>query len=60
MGTAPSRYRDGGEFGAAQQLNVSARLAWLTAVREACERQGIGWALWGYDELDGFRVAPAR
>ena len=29
-----------GEFGAAQQLNVSARLAWLTAVREACERQG--------------------
>jgi endoglucanase len=47
-----------GEFGAAQQLNVSARLAWLTAVREACERQGIGWALWGYDDSMGFALRP--
>ena len=47
-----------GEFGAAQRLNVSARLAWLTAVREACERQGIGWALWGYDDSMGFALRP--
>ena len=48
-----------GEFGASQQLNAAARLAWLTAVREACEREGIGWALWGYDDVDGLRDAPA-
>lgn len=47
-----------GEFGASRQLNASARLAWLTAVREACERQGIGWALWGYDDSMGFALHP--
>ena len=31
-----------GEFGASNALNPAARLAWLTAVREACERAGIG------------------
>jgi endoglucanase len=47
-----------GEFGATRQLNVPARLAWLTAVREACERQAIGWALWGYDDSMGFALRP--
>jgi hypothetical protein len=47
-----------GEFGAAQRLNASTRLAWLAAVREACERQGIGWALWGYDDSMGFALHP--
>jgi endoglucanase len=47
-----------GEFGAAQRLNAPARLAWLTAVREACERQAIGWALWGYDDSMGFALRP--
>jgi endoglucanase len=47
-----------GEFGAAQRLNLSARLAWLTAVREACERQSLGWALWGYDDSMGFALHP--
>ena len=47
-----------GEFGAAQRLNVPARLAWLTAVREACEQQAIGWALWGYDDSMGFALRP--
>jgi endoglucanase len=47
-----------GEFGAAQRLNASARLAWLTAVREACERQALGWALWGYDDSMGFGLHP--
>jgi hypothetical protein len=47
-----------GEFGAAHRLNAAARLAWLAAVREACERQGIGWALWGYDDSMGFALHP--
>ena len=47
-----------GEFGASERLNAPARLAWLTAVREFCERGGIGWALWGYDDSMGLGVAP--
>ena len=47
-----------GEFGASQQLNEPARMAWLTAVRQECERRGIGWALWGYDDSMGFALHP--
>jgi hypothetical protein len=47
-----------GEFGAAQRLNAPARLTWLTAVREACEQQALGWALWGYDDSMGFALQP--
>jgi hypothetical protein len=47
-----------GEFGASHQLNAPARLAWLSAVRQACERAGIGWALWGYDDQMGFGIDP--
>lgn len=47
-----------GEFGASLRLNTPARLAWLGAVREACEGQGIGWALWGYDDVMGFGLRP--
>ncbi len=47
-----------GEFGASQRLNAPARLAWLTTVRQACERLGIGWALWGYDDSMGFALHP--
>ena len=47
-----------GEFGASQRLNTQARLAWLSTVREACEGQGIGWALWGYDDPMGFALRP--
>lgn len=43
-----------GEFGAAAALHPPARGAWLRAVREACEANGIGWALWGYDDVMGF------
>jgi endoglucanase len=45
-----------GEFGASAALTPIARLAWLRAVREACETNGIGWALWGYDDVMGFAV----
>jgi endoglucanase len=48
-----------GEFGASQRLNAPARLAWLSAVRAACEEQAIGWALWGYDDSMGFGLHPA-
>jgi endoglucanase len=47
-----------GEFGASQLLNRPARLAWLVAAREACERRSIGWALWGYDDSMGFALRP--
>ena len=46
-----------GEFGAHAALNAPARLAWLRAVREGCEAEGIGWALWGYDDIMGLTVA---
>jgi hypothetical protein len=52
-----------GEFGATARLNREARLAWLEAVRQACEAAGIGWALWGYDDTMGFdlsRPSPLR
>ncbi len=43
-----------GEMGASARLNTPARLAWIAAVRRACERAGIGWALWGYEDVMGF------
>ncbi|HEY5302407.1 MAG TPA: cellulase family glycosylhydrolase, partial [Acetobacteraceae bacterium] len=46
-----------GEFGASARLNPEARLAWIGAVRTACEHDGIGWALWGYDDVMGFNLA---
>jgi len=46
-----------GEFGATAELNPTARLAWLRLVRETCAENGIGWALWGYDDVMGFNVA---
>jgi len=52
-----------GEFGASAELAPAARSAWLHAVRAACEAAGIGWALWGYDDVMGFnlpRPAGAR
>lgn len=45
-----------GEFGATAALNPSARLAWLETVRRALDARGIGWALWGYDDIMGFAV----
>jgi endoglucanase len=45
-----------GEFGARDRLNPAAPLAWLQAVRAACEAQDIGWALWGYEDSFGFGV----
>ena len=47
-----------GEFGASRALNSAARLAWIAAVRGACEHAGIGWALWGYDDAMGFALPP--
>jgi hypothetical protein len=45
-----------GEFGASARLNSDARLAWLGLVRETCAAEGIGWALWGYDDVMGFDI----
>jgi endoglucanase len=52
-----------GEFGATAELNAPARLAWLKFVRAGFEARGIGWALWGYDDVMGFglsRPPPVR
>ena len=52
-----------GEFGASVRLNSAARLAWLAAVRSGAEQEGIGWAIWGYDDGMGFAIPnppPAR
>lgn len=46
-----------GEFGASAALNPAARIAWLSLVRETCEAAGIGWALWGYDDVMGFNIS---
>jgi hypothetical protein len=45
-----------GEFGATTRLNRSARLAWIASVRRACEAEGIGWALWGYEDIMGLAI----
>jgi hypothetical protein len=47
-----------GEFGASDRLAPESRLDWLAAVRIACDQQGIGWALWGYDDSMGFAAHP--
>ena len=61
MGTWAARHRVdviAGEFGASRELNRESRAAWLAAVRDACERQRLGWALWGYDDSMGFAAKP--
>jgi hypothetical protein len=47
------------EFGAASGLDARSRLAWIAAARSAAEREGLGWALWAYDDPMGFGVAPS-
>jgi hypothetical protein len=43
-----------GEFGAYPPVAPRPdRLCWLYDVRTACERSGIGWAVWSYDESLG-------
>ena len=46
-----------GEFGASAELNPDARMAWLKTARGAFETRGIGWALWGYDDVMGFAIS---
>ncbi len=43
-----------GEFGATHALNARARLAWMSDVRRDARHFGLGWALWGYDDVNGF------
>lgn len=46
-----------GEFGASAELNSAARTAWLATVKDALKTRGIGWALWGYDDVMGLAVS---
>jgi endoglucanase len=43
-----------GEFGASAKLNRSARLNWISSVRQAAENASLAWAIWGYDDVMGF------
>jgi aryl-phospho-beta-D-glucosidase BglC (GH1 family) len=47
-----------GEFGIINRLRPETRLAWITAARQAFEREGLGWAFWGYDDGMGFDLHP--
>lgn len=44
------------EFGILDNRPKATRLAYLRAVREACEAEGMGWGLWGYNDGFGFSV----
>lgn len=45
-----------GEFGILNDRPTPTRLAYIRAVREACEAEGLGWDLWGYDDGFGFGI----
>ena len=32
-------------------------MAWLGTVHDAFDRRGIGWALWGYDDVMGLAIS---
>ncbi len=46
------------EFGAADKLKASSRLAYLASVREGAEKLGLPWAIWGLDDQMGFGQRP--
>lgn len=49
------------EFGAYRRVTEpKSRLAWLHDVRTALEADGIGWAMWDYDEGFGVAVKDAH
>ena len=45
-----------GEFGVIHALDPASRLAWMSEVRRDAEQLGLGWALWGYDDVMGFNL----
>lgn len=47
-----------GEFGASDSLPAKTRLAWIAGMARAFQANGIGWALWGYDDSMGFNLHP--
>ena len=48
------------EFGILDNRPKATRLAYLRAVREACEAEGMGWGLWGYNDRFGFSIDLAK
>lgn len=49
-----------GEFGASDRLPPATRFTWISTMRRAFEANGIGWAIWGYDDSMGFDIhSPA-
>jgi hypothetical protein len=47
------------EFGILADHEPESRLRYLAVVRSALEADGLGWALWGYDDGFGFNMPPA-
>jgi aryl-phospho-beta-D-glucosidase BglC (GH1 family) len=45
------------EFGILDNRSRQTRLAYLRAVREACEAEGMGWGLWAYNDGFGFSIS---
>jgi endoglucanase len=44
------------EFGILDNRPAATRVAYLSAVREACEGESIGWGLWSYNDGFGFNI----
>ena len=40
-----------GEFGVFFKADAASTINWTRAVRQLCERQGFGWAVWGYQSV---------
>jgi endoglucanase len=51
-----------GEFGVYGATDVTVRLAWIRAVREAAEANGLPWCYWGFTQGDqvGFSAYDTR
>lgn len=44
------------EFGILENRPKPTRLAYLRAMREACEAEGMGWGLWSFNDGFGFSI----
>lgn len=49
-----------GEFGVFHKVDAASTIAWTRAVRQLCERQGYGWAVWGYRSVFPVRTKDGK
>jgi endoglucanase len=48
------------ELGILNTRATATRVAWVRAVREACDESQMGWGIWGYDDGFGFDIHPDK